>query len=301
MNRMLPTAVLGLVCALALVVVGRGGEAPQALPASAAPSVPEAAAGTIHEAPTGAPIVLAVSPDFELPVLVTEDAALRSTVRPATASVPRLTAGRARVVTQGDTSRKRVALTFDAGADRGYTEQILDTLKANRVSASFGMTGQWAEANPDLVRRMVAEGHHLLNHTYSHDSFTGLSTGRGPMSRERRWSELDRTESAIQRAGGGVVTPYFRPPYGDYDASVLDDVGARGYGVVAMWTVDSLGWRGVSRAEIEGRCLRLAEPGAIYIFHVGAQAADGPALPAVIAGLRAQGYEMGSLPWLLEQ
>ncbi|HEY2593413.1 MAG TPA: polysaccharide deacetylase family protein, partial [Chloroflexota bacterium] len=72
-----------------------------------------------------------------------------------------------------------VALTFDAGADRGYAEAILDTLKTEGVPASFGMTGQWAQANPDLVQRMVAEGHRLINHTWEHRSWTGLSDQRG--------------------------------------------------------------------------------------------------------------------------
>ena len=72
-----------------------------------------------------------------------------------------------------------MALTFDAGADRGHAEQILDTLANYGVVASFGLTGHWAKENPDLVERMVAEGHMLFNHTYSHRSFTGFSTSEG--------------------------------------------------------------------------------------------------------------------------
>src|SRR5207237_10935132 len=70
-----------------------------------------------------------------------------------------------------------VALTFDAGADRGYAEDILDVLLETRVLASFGVTGNWAKANPDLVRRMVAHGHLVFNHTLDHRSFTGVSDG----------------------------------------------------------------------------------------------------------------------------
>ncbi len=214
---------------------------------------------------------------------------------------PRSTGARATIVDRMPVVDRRVALTFDAGADRGYAEAILDTLRATEVKASFGMTGQWAEANPDLLRRMVAEGHHLINHTQTHDSFTGFSTGRGPKSSEARIRELDLTELAVQRIANATTKPYFRPPYGDLDSTVAEDVQAAGYDIVAMWTVDSLGWNGLSRASIEARCLRLASPGAIYIFHVGAAAQDGPALPAVIAGLRREGYRMGTLDWLLRE
>lgn len=69
-----------------------------------------------------------------------------------------------------------VALTFDAGADRGYAEAILDTLDEYGIKASFGITGHWAEENPDLVARMVEDGHMVFNHTWTHRSFTGFST-----------------------------------------------------------------------------------------------------------------------------
>jgi peptidoglycan-N-acetylglucosamine deacetylase len=128
---------------------------------------------------------------------------------------------RAVTITQLDISRKVVALTFDAGSDAGYASRILDTLKANRVKASFGMTGKWAEAHPALLRRMVREGHTVMNHTYSHRSFTGSSTGTAPLSYKQRSAELRKTESAVQRIAGVSTKPYFRPPYGAYDASVL--------------------------------------------------------------------------------
>lgn len=214
-------------------------------------------------------------------------------------STPRVAAARARIVDRVPTTEKRVALTFDAGADRGYAGQILDTLRDAGVHASFGMTGQWAEANPDLLRRMVAEGHHIINHTQTHDSFTGLSTGRAAKSPEARARELAMTEAAVLRIAGVSTKPYFRPPYGDTDASVREDVQTQGYEIIAMWTVDSQGWNGLSRTGIEARCLRMAAPGAVYVFHVGSAAQDGPALPGIIEGLRQQGYQVGTLEWLL--
>lgn len=201
--------------------------------------------------------------------------------------------GVARVIRLGNASRSTVAFTFDAGSDVGYTSQILDSLSANGIRASFGMTGKWAEQNPDLLRRIVNEGHELINHTYDHASFTGLSTGKAPLTQAERWDELDRTEAIVQQIAGATTKPYFRPPYGDYDDSVNADVGARGYAYNVMWTVDSRGWTGLPAGDIVQRCLDMAEPGAVYVFHVGSASQDGPALQGIIDELRAAGYGIG--------
>lgn len=201
-----------------------------------------------------------------------------------------LTQGRAVIIRHMATSRKVVALTFDAGSDGGYASRILDTLKANGVKATFGMTGQWAEAHPALLRRMVAEGHTVMNHTYSHPSFTGYSTGTAPLGYAARADELWKTESAVQSIAGVSTKPYFRPPYGDYDTSVLVDVYTRGYRHDIMWGTDSLGWQGLTRQQILQRVLGGLEPGEIYLFHVGSQSQDGPALQSIISELRARGY-----------
>jgi peptidoglycan/xylan/chitin deacetylase (PgdA/CDA1 family) len=213
---------------------------------------------------------------------------------------PALASGGARVVHRGSVDRNFIALSFDAGSDAGYTAQILATLRERGVRASFGITGKWAEQNPDLLRQIVADGHHLINHTYDHDSFTGLSTRRGPMSSAARRLQLERTEAAVRRIAGVEIGRYFRPPYGDYDASVNVDVAASGYAYNVMWTVDSFGWNGLSANGIVERCLSRAVPGAIYIFHVGGQSQDGPALQRVIDGLRARGYTLGTVADLIE-
>jgi peptidoglycan/xylan/chitin deacetylase (PgdA/CDA1 family) len=203
------------------------------------------------------------------------------------------------VIRKGDASRKIVAFSFDAGADAGFSALILDTLKANGIKASFGVTGRWAERYPELLQRMVGEGHHLINHTYDHASMTGATTKTAPLTREQRWEELDRTETIVGQLTGATTKPYFRPPYGAFDDSVNVDEGARGYAYNVLWTVDSRGWMGWSTGAIIQRCLEKAEPGAIYVFHVGSASQDGPALQAIIDGLRAQGYFIGSVPDVL--
>jgi peptidoglycan/xylan/chitin deacetylase (PgdA/CDA1 family) len=203
------------------------------------------------------------------------------------------------VVRRGDPSRPLVALTFDAGSDVGYAADILDTLHANGIRASFGMTGRWADEHPALVRRIAEEGHQLLNHSYDHPSFTGRSTGAAPLSRAGRLDQLARADAAIHSAAGVTTAPWFRPPYGDEDASVRTDVALAGYRYEVMWTVDSLGWDGLGADAIVDRCLARAENGAIYLFHVGSASADAAALQRIIDGLREQGYGFGTVAEIL--
>lgn len=242
--------------------------------------------------PTPVPSPTPVPEPTPTPVVPTPSPVLQS---PAPGAV-------ATVVSRVETDELVIALTFDAGADRGYAEQILDTLAAEGVKATFGMTGRWAEANPDLVRRMVDEGHQLINHTYSHPSFTGRSTGQSPLSTAERLAELRRLETVVAQVTGSDQTmrPYFRPPYGDYDDSVLSELPTAGYTVVVMWSVDSLGWNGLSAQEIVDRCLAGATPGGIILMHVGAQSQDAQALPQLIASLRERGYRFVTVAELLD-
>jgi peptidoglycan/xylan/chitin deacetylase (PgdA/CDA1 family) len=204
----------------------------------------------------------------------------------------RRTTTSAQEVRVGGTSEPEVAITFDAGSDVGYTEMILDTLARNGVKAAFSLTGEWATAHPRLARRMAAEGHVIMNHSWDHPSFTGYSTNTAPLTQLERWSQLDRLESEIVRLTGHSTLPYFRPPFGDTDSSVAADVVARGYRFVMLWTIDSGGWSGSSVQEIIDRCVAGARNGAIVIMHVGSASQDGPALQGVIDALRARGWRL---------
>lgn len=307
MRASAPHASLVALCGFALWAVltaaSCGSDTPRHVaPAEAAadasiPSTP-APLGTVDTATTqemsSAPPVEASLPSPPPPKLTTTPApAIHTTSLPVTTSP-------SRVVSRGRTDRKSVTLTFDAGADRGHAERILDELARQHVRAAFGMTGKWAETNSDLLGRMQREGHELINHSYDHSSFTGVSWSSVARTPAERASQLARTERIIQDVTGTSSRPYFRPPFGDYDTSVLADVGAQGYGITVMWTVDSMGWRGWSAGQISQRCLDGAASGAIYIFHVGEASQDADALPTVIDGLRARGFDIVSLADLLE-
>jgi peptidoglycan/xylan/chitin deacetylase (PgdA/CDA1 family) len=183
-----------------------------------------------------------------------------------------------------------VMLTFDAGADRGYAEDILDILAEQHILASFGITGQWARANPEMVRRMAADGHLVFNHTLDHRSFTGVSDSLGGLSAAARRAELEQADAIIAPLIGHSTRPNYRLPYGDDDARVAADVQPAGYTHKIGWSVDSQGWRGLQSTDIVERCLRLAAPGAVYVLHVGHESQDAIALPQIIGGLRERGY-----------
>jgi peptidoglycan/xylan/chitin deacetylase (PgdA/CDA1 family) len=202
-------------------------------------------------------------------------------------------------VERGPTTTARVALTFDAGADLGNAPGILDTLKAKNVLATFGVTGHWANENPAVVARIVREGHSLINHTLTHRSWTGFSDPNVVWTPAERMAELFATERALVAAAGRGARPFFRPPYGDYDDSVLNDVSAAGFAYNVMWTVDSLGWNGLPTDDIVYRCLTNRGKGYIYLMHVGAMSDDAFALPRIIDGLRSHGYRFGTIERLL--
>lgn len=202
--------------------------------------------------------------------------------------------GQAEVIKRGNPDRPMISLTFDAGADRGYAARILDILRDEQVPASFGVTGQWAKANPELVRRMLDEGHTLFNHTQTHASWTGRSAGRG-LSAGGRYNELKGLETTLESLGLGDVRPYFRPPYDDRDAATLAQIWQWGYTALVDWTIDSRGWVGLGANDILYRCLSQAVPGAIIVMHVGARSQDAFALFALIHALRDRGYQFGTL------
>ncbi len=164
---------------------------------------------------------------------------------------------------------------------------MLDTLEEKGVRVSFGVTGGFASGNADLIKRMARDGDTIMNHSMNHPYFTQISSAQ-------RASELQQADSASMKAAGVSSKPFFRPPYGDYNGSVLSDLGANGYRYNVMWSVDPQGWRGKSAAEITSLILSGANPGAIVLMH-STDAGDASALAGAIDQLRARGYSFATL------
>lgn len=243
---------------------------------------------------TTAPSTTSTVPDASTTTTATSTSttttATTTTIRVTTTSAPEGEV--AVVVTRIPTDEQVVALTFDAGSDRGFAAEILDALSAHGIEASFGMTGTWAESNPDLLRRMVEEGHALINHTYDHPHMETLST-------QQRLGQLARAEEIINEITDATTRPYFRPPYGSYNNQVLLDVASAGYRYSVMWTVDCLGWKGLPPSEVAARCENALGPGAILLLHVGAASTDYAALEDIIAAIDQGGYRYATIPELL--
>ena len=108
----------------------------------------------------------------------------------------------------GDTSEKVLYLTFDAGYENGCTEQILDTLQAHQVPATFFLVGNYLEQNPELVQRMVQDGHTVGNHTYHHYDMSKISD---PTTFRQ---ELESLETLFYEVTGTELPRYYRPPQG---------------------------------------------------------------------------------------
>lgn len=208
------------------------------------------------------------------------------------------------ITDRGDTSRRVIAYTFDAGGGSGSARQILDHLKHNDLPSSFGLTGMWVNANPAHARRIATDGHHLINHTWDHRSFTGSSSGASALSRASRLWQIQAAEAKFQSVMGKGSRPYFRPPYGDIDDTVRRDVGAVGFTKIIMWTFDSLGWAGLTSEQICARLKRAIDNdsrggnGMILLFHVGCQP-DADALPWITTFLRSKGFAFGTVPHVL--
>jgi len=181
----------------------------------------------------------------------------------------------------------RVALTLDAGASAGPANDILDTLQAYDIQITFFLTGKWAEENPDLVRRIAAEGHEIANHSYSHPHMTGLAE-------EAIIEEVVSTERIIRDLVGQTTQPLFRPPFGDRNQNLLDILGREGY-ISIYWTVDSLDSVGEPKTA-DFLLQRVTHPpvpleGAIILMHVGNRT-TADALPAILEWFRQEGYQV---------
>ncbi len=179
--------------------------------------------------------------------------------------------------------------------------EILDILDQYGVVATFGVTGEWATANPDLLQEIVSRGHQVMNHSYSHASFTGVSVGTPPLTEDQVRSEVLDTEQAIwENSGGYEVGPFFRFPYGDYNGSQLAILKQLGYDYTIWWGCDSKAWMGHTADDIVQECGHdKIAPGLIVLLHVDPDP-DFEALPRLIETYQAAGYDLVTVEQLIQ-
>lgn len=207
-----------------------------------------------------------------------------------------VSAASSQYVTKGNTSAKIVALTFDDGSDGKNVAKILQILTTNKIKATFFITGKAAENHPQKIKDIVAQGHEIGNHSYSHPDFSKLSAAQIK-------TELDKTEAAVKKAAGKSTKPYFRAPFGSVNNTTLQAVGNQGYTKTIGWTIDTVDWKGISSNQITSKVINNATPGMIVLMHAGEGATGTPgALQNMINQfnqLKAKGYTFVTISQLL--
>jgi len=200
------------------------------------------------------------------------------------------------IITHGPRDRMEVAITFDDGPNDPWTLRIADKLDQYSVRGTFFIVGQNADVHPEIVRNLAQRGELIGNHSYRHrksDAVTQLGYG-----------ELWRAETAIAHAAG-VCPAIYRPPNGFHTPWQLHTVARHGMKTVT-WDVIPRDWKDPPSDVIVSRVLDSVQPGSIILLHDGDDTNQGTdrsatlnALPGIIEGLRAKGYDIVRLDQLL--
>ena len=184
----------------------------------------------------------------------------------------------------GNTAEKELYLTFDNGYENGYTAQVLDTLKEKRVPAVFFVTGHYVKDQPELLRRMVHEGHLISNHSWSHPDMSTLTP------REIA-DELLRVEEEVVRITGQLGMEFMRAPRGVFSERTLAVARQLGYTNV-FWSVAYADWdtkRQQGADYAYRKVMDQLHPGAVILLHAVSQD-NAQALGRIIDDARKQGY-----------
>ncbi len=187
------------------------------------------------------------------------------------------------IFVRGDIHSRQIALTYDCRAERGNAIEVLDVLQSHGVSASFFITGQWAEKNPDICRKIINEGHEVGNHSYDHPDLTRISM----KELVRQATEADKS---IYRVTGKHTYPLFRLPFGSYSRLVLDVLGEMGYEYCVHWSRETLDYQQLPADRIVNRIVNNIRNGEIILMHVLGQG-TARASDAAVRELKKQGYE----------
>lgn len=185
-------------------------------------------------------------------------------------------------ISHGDRTKKYIALTFDDGPVSANTPRLLDMLSRRNVKATFYVIGERAQSHPNIIRRIVNEGHEVGNHTWGHPNLQNLSDAQVR-------SELNRTRDAIVSASG-VQPRTMRPPYGSLSARQREWI-FREYGYpTVMWDVDPLDWKKPGSSVVANRLIKGTRNGSILLVH-DLHGSSVDAMPQTIDTLLRQGYQ----------
>lgn len=190
----------------------------------------------------------------------------------------------------GDTNQKVLYLTFDAGYENGCTAKILDALKKHNVKAAFFLVGNYIQQNPDLVRRMVEEGHIVGNHTMHHYNMSKIS------EKEAFSKELQDLEALYQQVVGQPMQKFYRPPQGVYSESNLQMAKELGYKTV-FWSLAYVDWKNDDQPSADAAYAKLlprVHNGAVVLLHSTSQT-NAEILDDLLTKWEQQGYRFAPI------
>ena len=190
----------------------------------------------------------------------------------------------------GNEDEKRIYLTFDAGYENGNTEKILDALKDNQVRATFFIVGNYLETCPNIVKRMVEEGHMVGNHTYHHKDMAQLT------SEDSFLKELTDLEDLYKEVIGMDMPKFYRPPQGKFNELQLQWAKDAGY-KTCFWSLAYVDWdekKQPSKEEAMDKLTKRIHPGATVLLH-STSSTNGEILGDIIKEWKKMGYSFGEL------
>ncbi|MGV8982507.1 delta-lactam-biosynthetic de-N-acetylase [Clostridium sp.] len=190
----------------------------------------------------------------------------------------------------GDTSKKILYLTFDEGYEAGYTAPILDVLKKHNVKAAFFVVKPYITSNPELIKRMVAEGHLVCNHSARHPSMASI------LDPQKFNIELSDVEEAFESVTGKKISKYFRPPMGKYSELSLQYTQNYGYKTI-FWSFAYMDWltdKQPSHESAKKRILQRTHNGGIMLLHAVSKT-NAEILDDVITQWESNGYALKTL------
>ncbi|RSL29151.1 polysaccharide deacetylase family sporulation protein PdaB [Salibacterium salarium] len=194
---------------------------------------------------------------------------------------------------RADIEEKKVALTFNISWGEDRALPILDTLKENDITATFFISGAWAERHPEITERIVEDGHTIGNHGYRYEHYPRLDDDEIVRDLNLSHKKIkDVTELDVK---------YFRPPHGDFNKTVLEKIEQFGYSTV-HWSVGGNDWNNPGVEQIVANITEDVEPGDVILLHASDSAKQtGDALPSILTELKNQNYSFVNIEELISQ
>lgn len=190
----------------------------------------------------------------------------------------------------GNTSEKKIYLTFDAGYENGFTPHILDVLKKHNVKATFFLVGNFVKTSPELVKRMVSEGHTVGNHTMTHPDMSSIS------DEESFQKEINGLEKMYKDVTGQSMKKYYRPPQGKYSTDNLRMAKKLGYKTI-FWSLAYVDWYNddqPSKEEAFSKLIPRIHNGAVVLLHSTSKT-NSEILDELLTKWENMGYTFGTL------